>query len=82
MSQYPEHDKLKALNGKNQIVGNFLGWLFESNRLIAQWGEDDQLLPDMRCIEEIIADYFGIDRNELEAEKYQMIEAMRAAQQP
>lgn len=28
-SKYPEHDKLKALAGKNTVVANFLDWLDE-----------------------------------------------------
>lgn len=27
MSEYPEHDKLMALNGENQTLGLFLEWL-------------------------------------------------------
>jgi len=34
--RYPEHEKLRALEGKNDVVGEFLEWLGQQGYLIAK----------------------------------------------
>lgn len=77
--QYPEHEKLQALKGANQTVGEFLEWLEEDNVILSKWGEGDALFPIYKSKEDLIAGFFGIDQNKLEAEKRQMLEALRSA---
>lgn len=45
MSDYPEHDKLKALNGANQTIGDFLEWLDERGIWLASYHEHTE-----RCV--------------------------------
>ncbi len=33
MGDYPEHDKLQALEGKNQAVGDFMEWLQDEKKV-------------------------------------------------
>lgn len=37
MSEYPEHDKLQALEGRNQIIGEFLEWLMSREYVIGAY---------------------------------------------
>ena len=75
---YPEHEKLKDLAGANQIVGDFIEWLYANGMWIAQYAErSDQLIPSAKNRDELLADHFGIDRKRLEDEKQSMLDALR-----
>ena len=38
---YPEHEKLKALDGENQIIGDFLEWLgYDQDIVLCQYSEN------------------------------------------
>lgn len=79
--QVPEHDKIKALGGKNNVVGDFLEWLTEQGYVIAQYeGEPgyERLWPVHKSTEEHIADYFGIDRKALNREKEALLDFIRS----
>lgn len=45
---YPEHAKLRALGGKNEIVGNFIEWLRREGYTICRWRDNltEQVLVD------------------------------------
>lgn len=78
MSNYPEHDKLKALAGANQTVGDFIGWLEEQGLELARWNEaGTYCLPANKPREELLAEFFGINRSALEAEKLAMLGSLR-----
>lgn len=76
MIETPEHDKLSALGGANQIVGDFIEWLGEQGFCIAGWDQYDRLYAIHASRDKLIADHFGIDTNKLEAEKVQMLEEL------
>lgn len=81
MSDYPEHDKVKALDGKNNVVGDFIEWLRDNDYVIAQYGGEEgyeRLWPVHRSTEDLISEHFEIDRNALEREKRAMLESIRA----
>lgn len=76
--RYPEHEKLKALNGANQTVGDFLSWLTEEGYVIAQFDDlTDELFVPYSSIESLLARFFGIDQDRLEAEKQAMLAQLR-----
>lgn len=79
MTKYPEHEKLKDLNGANQVVGDFIEWLHGEGLVIAEWANGSELMPARRHRDELIADHFAIDRAKLEAEKRAMLDSIRAA---
>lgn len=74
---YPEHEKLKALNGHNQAVGEFLDWLSENGYVIAKWdGRGDRLVPTNEGFTTLMARHFEIDERRLEDEKQQMLDSL------
>lgn len=81
MSNYPEHEKLKALEGANQIVGNFIEWLGEAGYIIAKEDRYGDLYPAYLRVEQLLAEHFEIDLNTLEREKEAMLEEIRGANQ-
>lgn len=76
MADYPEHEKIKALGGANQIVGDFIEWLSANDYVIARY-EGDMLYPAYHGRDKLIAKCFGIDTDKLEAEKVAMLESFR-----
>jgi len=78
MIKYPEHEKLKALDGKNQIIGDFIYFLDEVGLCICDKDEDrERYFPTHKTIEQIVGDYFDIDQNKIEKEKRMMLEGIR-----
>lgn len=77
MGNYPEHEKLKALGGANQIVGDFIEWLAENDYEIATVDKDGVLQWCFLRRDDLIAAHFGIDRNRLNDEKDAMLEELR-----
>ena len=80
MSLLPEHQKLKDLNGANQIVGDFIEWLGDNGMVIAAY-EDNRLWPVTKSRDNLIAEHFGIDTKRLDAEKQQVLDDFVASQQ-
>jgi hypothetical protein len=75
--EYPEHEKLKALGGANQTVGDFIEWLGENRIELAQWNDaGTYCLPIHKSRDDLLAEFFEIDRNKLEAEKRAMLEKL------
>jgi len=59
MVEYPEHEKLKKVSDKSQMLGEFLEWMLEQGFILE--GDD--------TIENTLAKYLGIDMKKIEAEK-------------
>ncbi len=85
MSDYPEHEKLKALDGKNNVVEQFLEWLSEQQLILCHWhetGDDENPSPPgyhpagLR-MQQLIAQHFGIDEQALERERRAVLRKMR-----
>lgn len=75
---YPEHTKMKAIQDKSQVIGEFLE---NTDYILAQYDEnngggEDLLWPITKTTEQILADYFGIDLDKIEAERFQMLAAL------
>lgn len=80
---YPEHEKLRAVKERSQVIGEFLDTglkelgltLCEATDLFeCPWA------PTPMSLETILAKYFNIDPNRLEEEKLAMLEELRSAQ--
>lgn len=71
MSDFPEHDKLEAVKDQSRIVGKFLEWMMgEQDWTIARYRlREEEYEPVGLTIEQILAKYFGVDPDKLEAEK-------------
>ena len=92
--QYPEHTKQRAILQESQTLGEFLEeWLPSKGYLLAEYGKGDptvsnsvyekghpeRLYPVQRNIQGLLAEFFGIDLDKIEAENRAMIEALRNA---
>ena len=85
---YPEHTKLKALNGKNEVVGNFLVWLttqkgyqpcrYEVIDTRPNGERKYAWVPALDTIQSLITEHFVIDQKALAEEKTRMWEEENA----
>ena len=73
---YPEHEKLKAIQDKTQLVGDFLEWLTECNYVLGRV-EGDAIEPTVMKRDDFLAMFFDIDRDRLEHEKRTMLKELR-----
>lgn len=80
MTSYPEHDKLAAVKDDSQTIGEFIDmgrwWLCE---LVEETPEMHEHWQPVHDIQDVLAEYFGIDRDRLEVEKRAMLDAIREA---
>ena len=80
MSEYPEHDKLEAVMEQSQAIGEFIDC--NDKYVLAEWMEVEgfrgpRLVPVSRPINDILAEYFGIDMRTLESEKRAMLDKLK-----
>ena len=81
--EYPEHDKVAALQPAWQDIGVFLDWLMnESDYHICVWGLDewtgDELFLAKRTENELIAEFYGVDLKAYEEESRLILAQQRA----
>jgi hypothetical protein len=73
---YPEHEKLEALDGKNQLIGSFLDWLADEEEVnLCVYADNDRLVSYRKSTPDIIAKFFDIDPVKLEDEKRAMLDS-------
>lgn len=78
----PEHDKLDAVKDASQAIGEFIDYgAAEQGLTLCETHRNGRLYPTSRSIPAILARYFAIDQDKLEAEKQAMLDALRAVQQ-
>jgi hypothetical protein len=75
---YPEHAKLLLVQDRSQAIGEFLD---ETAYVLAEYQEDSRhhtavLVPVADPITVVLAKYFGIDLDKIEAEKRAMLRAL------
>lgn len=93
MSEYPETPELDKRQwevldtGKNVVVQDFYDWLHEQGLHICRmedetdgWGSP-RYMPDPRQPEQLMADFFGIDLNKIEAERRAILDHIRSVNQ-
>lgn len=83
-----EIEKLQAVQGESQRIGEFLDWLQGERKLvIAQWqkrnldpSDDwDELVPAGMTINGLLAEFFEIDLDKIEEEKLALLNELRRA---
>lgn len=77
---YPEHERLRALDGDNDTIGAFLEWLSEHDYAICEYDQMGGYHPVGRGIQSWLAQYFNINPAKISAEKDAMLRDIRAAQ--
>ena len=78
---YPEHDKLKKVQGNSQAIGEFLDWLVQEKRIFLATSIDGDFYPAHQNNIKLLAEYFDIDLTILEEEKSMMLQTIREAAQ-
>jgi hypothetical protein len=76
----PELDKQRVARdtGHSEAVGQFLEWLMNERRFVlAKWGDNSLLYPAYDGIEALLADYFKIDLDKIEAERRAILAYIR-----
>lgn len=81
----PECDKMLAVQNRSQDIGEFLEWLRGERGLhLAEYDDDfwegKFLKPVNIRIEDLLAEFFEIDLNKVEAERRALLESLREAQ--
>lgn len=79
MSNYPEHDKLTAVAEQTQAIGEFVEWLESKGIFLARYVEGSNYPRSVHGFRDLLAEWAGIDQDKLEAEKRQMLNALRDA---
>ncbi len=79
---FPEHDKLQKISLQSQTIGEFIDWLKEDGIFLAHrdptWHDSSGCaLPLRTPLTDLLAAFFRIDTNALEAEKRRMLENQR-----
>jgi hypothetical protein len=72
----PEHDKLAAVGAASQAIGEFLDY---APYTLCECDAHGNYWPVSKSIGAILAEYFGIDRDQLEREKRALLDALRTA---
>lgn len=79
---YPECEKMAAARPKTQIIGEFIEWLAENGMQICEYqdeeeSDDDAYWPIRRSMEQLLADFMGIDLAKAEKEKRAILDRLR-----
>lgn len=84
VTKYPEHEKLKLVKDKSQLIGEFISeWLPSQGYTICETYNDPDSLRDGEFLparvrpEELLARFFDIDLKKIEEEKRAMLEEQR-----
>jgi hypothetical protein len=78
-ASYPEHERLQEVKLEVYAICSFRRWL-EHKHLRLMYINTDQ--PAMMTPEALAAEFYDIDREELNAEKDRMVEALRLINEP
>lgn len=83
----PELDKLAAVREKSQLIGDFLEWLQGEGLVICEWHDKQYVngklvqpagyYPVQRRMDQLLADYFGINLKAVERERQAVLNAIR-----
>jgi hypothetical protein len=76
---YPEHIKLKAISARSQAIGEFLEWLTCKKGFTICQLHREEFMPVYTRTENLLAEFFEIDLDKIEAEKRAMLAELRRA---
>ena len=77
-TEYPEHERLRAISDQSQVCGEFIEWLEGHGYHVCQGSNDESFWPTHTSVQDLLAAFFGIDRKKIDAEKEAMLDAIRA----
>lgn len=73
--QYPECEKMKAVEKESQAIGDFIDWLKTKDISLMGWFEDKPYLLS-KSTEELLAEFFEIDLKKIEEERREILKNM------
>ncbi len=72
-----ECEKMAAVKGQSQVIGEFIEWLrLEKDLEICEWNGGDYFRVSSST-EELLGEFFDIDLEKVEKEKRQMLDELR-----
>lgn len=84
-SFWPEHQKLRKVADKSQAIGEFVEWLVSEKQIflckehLFEDASKPVLGPVFVPIQDLLAEFFGIDQKVLEEEKRDMLDRIRSS---
>ena len=77
--QYPEHEKLKKVQPFTQRCGEFIDWLRDDKKIsLVKFDEEEKVYYYIHILtDKLLAEFFEIDQNKIEAEKQAMLKLTR-----
>ena len=75
-SDYPQHERLHAVRVEHQAVRAFLQWLDANGRAVGQLNGE---IVEIQAFSAILAEYLGIDEEEIEHERVMLLGNQRLA---
>lgn len=75
----PECEKLAKVSEESNKIGAFLDWLKDKGIHLATWEydedlDDERLFPHREPIQNILAEYYGIDLDKVETERRALLD--------
>lgn len=82
-----EIDKMLSVQEESQIIGEFLDWLESQQIILGKYTQlegmrDEWLMPISTSFSQLLADFFGIDLNQVEKERRKILQALMEADTP
>lgn len=82
-AKYPQHAKLRTVKDYSQKIGEFVEWLPAEKQIRLGYYRTEKsevLQPAQIALQDLLADFFGIDLKALAQEKDDMLEELRKSQ--
>lgn len=75
--RYPECSRLVSVSDESQVIGEFLEWL-QARYQLCTLDHYDYFQPQYPNINQLLADYYGIDLDKVESERRAMLADLRS----
>lgn len=73
----PECERMLAVKDQSQAIGQFIDWLYSEKKWELCARQEHKLFPVSLNIEQLLAEYFGIDLKKVEEERRAILDFLR-----
>ena len=70
----PVLGQFAAISSDYKLIRNFFCFLEEKELSLAEWVNDNKMLPYSGNLEDLLLEYFKIDKDELERERQKLLD--------